>query len=177
MISKETKISKMLTAYPQTLPVLLGISPHFKTLEDKELRKSLAGRVSVEQAAEIAGVDLQTLLTALNNATGSAIEQEQLTDTDKQHQDITDDKPAFLDSMNPEKIKTLDVRPLLESGQDPIDEIKAVALNLAKDEIFLLINSFAPVPLYKALKNRGLRHWTEQVNDEYRVYFYRDHIS
>lgn len=63
MITKELKISKMLNAYPQTLEVLLETSPHFNKLNNKVLRKTLASRVTVEQAAMIAGVNLDLLLS------------------------------------------------------------------------------------------------------------------
>jgi hypothetical protein len=62
MITKEMKISDILNKYPETLEVFVRISPHFKKLENKLLRKALASRVNVEQAASIANVDLKQLL-------------------------------------------------------------------------------------------------------------------
>ena len=66
MITKDMKISKLLTKFPQTLEVLVNFSTHFKKLNNKILRKTLSSRVNVEQAAGIAGVNLVLLLNELN---------------------------------------------------------------------------------------------------------------
>lgn len=58
----------MLSHFPQTLEVLIKISPHFRKLNNKILRKTLASRVNVEQAAGIAGVDLAMMLYELNKS-------------------------------------------------------------------------------------------------------------
>ena len=68
MITKDMKISKLLAEYPQTLEVLVNFSPHFIKLNNKILRKTLASRVNVEQAAGIAGVNLVLLLNELNKS-------------------------------------------------------------------------------------------------------------
>mgnify|MGYP003530020924 FL=1 len=60
MITKDMKISKLLAEYPQTLELLVKFSPHFSKLNNKILRKTLASRVNVEQAADIAGVNRKT---------------------------------------------------------------------------------------------------------------------
>ncbi|MFN3694234.1 MAG: DUF1858 domain-containing protein, partial [Ignavibacterium sp.] len=57
MITGNMKISEILNNYPQTLEVFIRISPHFRKLENKFLRKALASRVNVIQAASIAGVN------------------------------------------------------------------------------------------------------------------------
>src|SRR5690606_21584574 len=73
MITKDLKISDLLENFPGSLEVLLGVSPHFNKLQNKYLRKALAGRVTIEQAASIAKVDVEYLLDQLNkNVNGSA---------------------------------------------------------------------------------------------------------
>lgn len=174
MITKNVKISKLLKEYPGSLDVLLNVSPHFNKLQNKILRKALAGRVTIEQAASIAGVDLTNLLTKLNNSNStkkSILEAEKKENfVDKK---ITNEKPDFLNSISEEKIITFDVRPILDSGKDPLKDILSKAKNLNLGETLLIINSFEPIPLYSLLEKKGFIYWTEKVNDTFKVYFYK----
>ncbi len=174
MITPDLKIAKLLSSYPQTLEILIKISPHFKNLEHKELRKTLATRLSVEQTAEIAGISTNTLLAELNRAIGIVADRPEFRNDETLMQKPSVGKPEFLEIVPQEKIRVLDVRPLLEAGRDPIDAIKAVVQILGEGEVFLLLNSFDPLPLYVALSKRGLKHWTVRENELYKVYFYRE---
>ena len=40
MITKELKISKLLTQYPQAIEVLIKVSPHFRKLKNPILKKA-----------------------------------------------------------------------------------------------------------------------------------------
>lgn len=177
MITKDLKISKLLDDYPGSLDILLKISPHFQKLQNKMLRKALAGRVTIEQAASIARVDLTQLLSELNSLTESnnnnripagqpEILQEKEADVKK--------KPEYLKSLAPGKIKSFDVRPILDSGKDPLKDIMQFIKELKSDEALLIINSFEPIPLYSMLGDKGFMHWTESEANSYNVYFYRE---
>ncbi|AFH48566.1 Hypothetical protein IALB_0854 [Ignavibacterium album JCM 16511] len=48
MITIDMKISEILNKYPQTLEVFVKVSPHFKKLENKILRKTPASGQSLE---------------------------------------------------------------------------------------------------------------------------------
>ena len=180
MITKDLKISKMLDRYPQTLGVLLEASPHFKKLNNRFLRKSLAGRVSVEQAARVAHVPLNSLLQKLNNAIGEAINIQQLTEKDKpemNNEDMKYDNRENSDTLPIGNIIELDVRPIIDSGRDPFKDIMVKVKSLQDDETLLLINSFEPVPLYSVLGKKGFAHKTINENGEWRIYFYKSNNS
>ncbi|MDP2363074.1 MAG: DUF2249 domain-containing protein [Ignavibacteria bacterium] len=91
-----------------------------------------------------------------------------------QNEETIKQKPEILDKINEDKIHQLDVRPILESGVDPFQNIMAVVKELKEDEILLIINSFEPIPLYSVLGKNGFEHWTEKENDLYRIYFYKN---
>ena len=174
MITKNMKISKMLAEFPQTFDVLIKASPHFKKLENKILRKALAGRVTVEQAASIAGVDLYSLLYELNKSINISVEPMKIDNKGMSNKNIVRKKPEMLDQISSDKIHQLDVRPIIESGKDPFQNIMA-AINELKDKKILLIkNSFEPIPLYSVLGKKGFEHWTEKENDVFKIYFYKD---
>lgn len=178
MITKDIKISKLLNDYPESLDVLLRINPHFHKLKNKVLRKALAGRVTIEQAASIAGVGLEDLLCELNNSAGNGSEKviyEKQMNGKKESDSAV--KPGFLQSLTADKIHFLDVRPLINSGNDPLKDILAKAKKIKPGEILVVKNSFEPVPLYTVLGKKGFVHWTEINEDCYTVYFYKENES
>jgi len=172
MITKDMKISEILSNYPDTIDVFIRLSPHFKKLQNKVLRKALASRVTVQQAASIAGVDLNKLLFELNKAINketnfnNEIFREEMKPT-------INEKPEFLNSISQEKIIQFDVRPIIDSGKDPFLDIMSKVKNLKDDEVLLIINSFEPIPLYAVLETKGFNHWTEKIDDAFKVYFFK----
>jgi len=173
VITKDYKISKMLNDYPQTLDVLLKASPHFSKLNNKVLRKTLATRVTVEQASKIAGVDLGMLLENLNSSTGIKFNNPEKITMVNENIAPQNIKPEILENTSAEKIKLLDVRPVIDSGRDPFSDIMNFIKELNDDEIFLLINSFEPIPLYSVLSKKGFEHYTEKMENVFKVYFYK----
>lgn len=175
LITKDLKISRLLTDYPGSLDVLLNVSPHFQKLQNKLLRKALAGRVTVEQAASIAGVDLKVLLSELKN-----LEKNQTNENVQGFEPIENKKnreggkPAYLKSLGSKQIITFDVRPILEAGKDPLKEILHKVKKLRKGNALLIINSFEPIPLYDLLGKKGFSHWSEFNADRWFVYFFND---
>lgn len=178
MITKEMKISEILNKYPDTIKIFIKISPHFKRLENKILRKALASRVNIEQAASIAGVDLNHLLYELNKAINSEFEiQTDRRIESEMKQNISESLPEWLKNLTDEKIVELDVRPILESGKDPFLDIMNKVKALKDDEILLIINSFEPVPLYSVLGRKGFEHYTRKEGTIYKIYFFKQKIS
>lgn len=173
MITKDYKISKMLNDYPQTLDVLLKASPHFSKLNNKVLRKTLATRVTVEQASKIAGVDLGILLENLNRSIGIKINNLEKINMKNEIGAQQNSKHELLLNIPEEKIKQLDVRPVIDSGRDPFSDIMNFIKELKDDEIFLLVNSFEPIPLYSVLGKKGFEHYTEKNENVFKVYFYK----
>jgi len=174
MITKDMKISKMLAEFPQTFDVLIKASPHFKKLENKILRKALAGRVTVTQAASIAGVDLYSLLYELNKSINISVEPIKIMNNKMYGEKIVKQKPDVIEKSSVDKIRQLDVRPIIESGKDPFQDIMVAVKELKSEEILLIINSFEPIPLYSVLGKQGFEHWTEKENNMFRIYFYKD---
>lgn len=163
----------MLNAHPQTLDVLLEASPHFNKLNNNILRKTFASRVTVEQAAKIADVDLESLVKKLNSSINidlDKVESEEIVDEEKKN--IENDKPDFLKDADEQSLKTLDVRPIIDSGKDPFLDIMNFIKELGNEKMFLLINSFEPIPLYSVLEKKGFDHFTEKDENVFKVYFF-----
>jgi uncharacterized protein (DUF2249 family) len=177
MITRDMKISKLLEEYPGSLEALIRVSPHFRKLENKMLRKALAGRVTVEQAARVAGVDPDYLLSELNRSAGStaAVTAEAAeTEAAEKAEGSAEEKPEYLRNLSPGKIVALDVRPILDSGKDPLKDIFSKVKELNEGEALLIINTFEPVPLYSRMKDKGFTHYTETEGGIWKVYFFRE---
>lgn len=171
MITKDMKISEVLSKYPDTLNVFIQISPHFKKLNNKVLRKALASRVTVQQAASIAGVNLNNLLFELNKSINKEINFDDINKENKVIQTV--EKPEFINTLANEKIIELDVRPIINSGKDPFLDIMNKVKSLKEDEVLLIINSFEPIPLYTVLGEKGFDHYTEKEDEAFKVYFFK----
>lgn len=169
MITKDMKVSEVLSKYPDTLNVFIQISPHFKKLNSKVLRKALASRVTVQQAATIAGVNLNNLLFELNKSINKKINFDDINKENKVIQTV--EKPEFINTLLKEKIIELDVRPIINSGKDPFLDIMNKVKSLKEDEVLLIINSFEPIPLYTVLGEKGFDHYTEKEDEAFKVYF------
>lgn len=169
MISRDTKVGKMLKEHPQTLAVLLETSAHFSKLQNPLLRKALAPRVTIEQAAKIAGVNLSELLQKLNQKIGANMPIPETSSAAAPAQRNAG-RPQILDERQP---VDLDVRPLLQSGTDPLKTILQRVEQLAPNQYLRLINSFEPIPLYSVLGKRGFDHFTEFLEGAFHVHFHR----
>jgi hypothetical protein len=70
MISGEIPVAQLLDEHPELIEVLAGYHPHFKQLQNRLLRRVMAPRVTVAQAARMAGVPADELLAVLRQAVG-----------------------------------------------------------------------------------------------------------
>ncbi len=66
---------------------------------------------------------------------------------------------------NKEKIVILDVRPVIQSGNDPFNEIMEAEAKLLEGEILQIINIFEPIPLINKMKTKGYKSWTERPEE------------
>lgn len=68
----------------------------------------------------------------------------------------------------------LDVRPIIESGEEPFSSIMDTQQTVSEGEIFLLINFFKPMPLFGVMSQMGFDSYMEELSDEeIHVYFYK----
>ncbi len=72
----------------------------------------------------------------------------------------------------------LDVRPYHARGEEPFPAIMEAVSSLGPEDVFVLVNSFEPVPLYGVLARLGFRHRSEEVAPGlWRVTFWRADIA
>ena len=159
VISADTKISTLIKENPACIDVIAAINPHFRKLQNPFLRKILASRVTIREAAKIGRCGLNDFFDKLKPL-GFIIDYSRQDQDDKKTSAI----PGHFD-------KTIDVRQDIDSGQDPFSKIMKEVDALAKGEVLLLINSFEPIPLIRILSKKGFKTEVQEVSDN-EVYIY-----
>jgi uncharacterized protein (DUF2249 family) len=180
MIRKEMKVSELLEKHPELLEVLAGYHPHFGKLRSRLLRKVMAPRVTLEQAARMAGVDpdglIETLAKALGKEVSSAGEGREpgATVEGGASRPPSGKRPTELEEIEPARLVLVDVREDLQAGREPFPKIMKAVKALREEEILVLKAPFEPLPLYEVLGQKGYAHWAEvTAPDHWTIYFYR----
>jgi uncharacterized protein (DUF2249 family) len=149
----------------------------------------MAPRVTVAQAARIAGVSVDDLVDALRRSSGEAASgpepsrspsgpggsrpTEHLGGSASASTPLTA-KPGVLELVPESHRVHLDVRPDIQRGEEPFVRIMTAVKSLAPDQILVLRAPFEPIPLYEVLAKRRFAHWTEWGRPgDWSVWFFR----
>lgn len=157
-INKDTKISKILKENTETIDVIASINKHFNKLRNPVLRKILASRVSIADAAKIGGSSVDVFFEKLAPL-GFEVE----TQTEEKY---TNKKNIIkMDTFKKENIIQMDVRPTIKSGNDPFKEIMETIKTLPEDAVLEIVNVFEPIPLINNLRDKGFLSFTERPHE------------
>lgn len=153
-INLHIKVSDLLDAYPQLEGTLLELSPAFSKLRNPILRRTVAKVTTLQQAAKVAGISPILLLETLRQAAGLPI------DNNSESIDIENeqkDKPEWFDETN--ITIRFDARPIIESGENPMQEIIRLSKELQNNQIMELTAPFKPIPIMDLLQSKGFEVW------------------
>jgi uncharacterized protein (DUF2249 family) len=83
------------------------------------------------------------------------------------------DQIAILKSLDKSKLVALDVRDIIENGEDPFNLIQSTVEKLTEGQVLKIINTFEPRPLISFLSRQGFQSWVEILGDDLiETYFY-----
>lgn len=168
-INANTKIGAIIKQHPAALEVIIGISGKFEKLRNPILRKLMAGRASIAMASKIGGCSVDVFFNRLEPL-GFQVEKLPAFEEKVDIKEV----PEFLRSVKPEQIIKLDVRPLIEEGKDPLNNILKKIKGLFPGQVLEIVNSFEPAPLMLLLKRQGFESHSEVINDNLvQTYFYK----
>ena len=161
LVNQHTRIGQLLKQHPGALEAIAAISPKLQKLRNPWLRKLMAGRTSIRMAAKIAGCAENDFFSALRplGFTTEEIKEEEKAETKL--------IPEFLQVLEPGQIVLLDVRPVLDEGNDPLKQILSKVKSLQEGQVLKIINTFEPTPLISMLKKKGYQSWTNQINPQH----------
>lgn len=170
-VTAETTIADALAGEPGLVDRLAEFSPLFRKLRNPILRRTMARLATFADAARVAGVPLQALLDVANGARVQPPSCAAGAGADARA-DAAPATPEWVRTLDRAAAASLDVRPVLEAGEDPFAKIMAVVAKLAPDAALVLEAPFDPVPLRRVLVNKGFAEHAECLApDHWRVYF------
>ncbi|MBK8686059.1 MAG: DUF1858 domain-containing protein [Bacteroidetes bacterium] len=118
-INANTKIASLLKHNADALEAIVSISPTFTKLRNPILRKVIAARTSIAMASKLGGCSVDDFFNKLQPL-GFEIDKAAVIMTKENENKPV---PAFMKNIAADKIIELDVRPVIESGKDPLDII------------------------------------------------------
>lgn len=166
--NKQTKISDLIHHDKASIDAIASIAPPLKRLKNPILRKIMASRVTVQEAAKMGGCQVEDFIRVLKplgyqySVTGH--------DDDKGDEEQL---PDWLEEADESDIHTFDVRPIIEDGTDPLKAIMAEFKKVKPSGILCIINTFVPTPLIHLLeKKQAEKSYIKTINEkEYHTYF------
>jgi hypothetical protein len=182
-VTAAMKVKDALKINKQMLDAFVWLAPEFERLRNPALRRVMANRVTVGQAARVAKLPLTEALYVLNLAAGmeTAALHRELNALPVAAFSHTPDnqprKPVELSSLKDDdlRVRFANVMPHAQLQADPLPSIMHHLLSLSDaSEVLLVRHPFDPVPLRDLLARRGYGSWAEErrPNDWY-IYFYR----
>jgi uncharacterized protein (DUF2249 family) len=169
-ISANTKIANLLKHHPGALEAIVGISQKFAKLRNPVLRKLMAGRTSIAMASKLGGCNVEDFFNKLQPL-GFEIDRSLELEKEAEKRSV----PAFLKNVQPVKTIELDVRPIFETGKDPLSIILQKVKTLEKGYVLKIVNSFEPTPLIHLLGRQGFQTYAEIIGDQLvYTYFYKE---
>jgi uncharacterized protein (DUF2249 family) len=174
MISTAMTVAQVLAAHPELSEVLGRLHPRLGAL----LGRSLPARLTVTEAAGVAGMSPEELVGVLRRAIG----EEESGPPDAapacgptyRAATRAQPRPAHLDGVSAAQRVDLDVRADIRAGREPFARIMAAAQGLSHDQVLVLRAPFEPVPLFAILARKGLDHWSDcHAPGDWSVWFYR----
>ena len=165
VITPKTKIYDLLEAYPELEDTLIKMAPQFKKLKNPVLRKTITKITNLSQAASIAGLNVETIVTTLRKEVGQSAES---FETEDVHY-ITS-QPSWFNEES--VVNTIDISEMLNKGEQPVHEVLAAIKQLREGQILKIIAPFIPAPLIDKTRSLNYDHWLDrQEGEEYWVYF------
>ncbi|MCC6288255.1 MAG: DUF2249 domain-containing protein [Chitinophagaceae bacterium] len=144
-INNDTKISELIKADKASIDAIAGVAKPFQRLKNPILRKIMASRVTIAEAAKMGGCKVEDIVATL---TPLGFYYEPISANER----VVQSKPQWLLQADKAAIIVYDVRPIIESGTDPLKEILNKFKDVQPGKILCIINSFIPTPLIRLLE-------------------------
>ncbi|MBD3401954.1 DUF1858 domain-containing protein [candidate division GN15 bacterium] len=169
LITPQTKVGELLDTYPELEAVLIEITPAFKKLRNPVLRRTVARVTSLAQAARVGNVPVADLIRTLRQRVGQPdFEADAAASVSAGTSPGT--APDWMDQ--DAIVGSLDARPLIDAGEQPLGRVMQELRQLEPGQIFELLTPFEPAPLIDKAAAQGYGVWTVvRSTDEYHTYF------
>jgi len=182
-VNTDMKVLDALKINQHMIDAFIWLAPEFERLQNPVMLKTMAGRLSVGQAARMARVPLMEALYLLNLTAGE--DESTLTDELRSMNQCNcrhspgncETRPDELIGLGDDdpRVFFVDVLPQTEDCIDPRPAIMHGLSDLRESgDVLLVRHRFDPVPLRDLFMKRGFASWAEERRpQEWYIYFYR----
>lgn len=171
VINKNTRVADVIKANPDSIAAIAALAKPLRKLQNPLLRRVMASRVTLAEAAAMGGCSVADIQAALEPL-GFRFEDvltggRETSDSDRQ-------RPDWLAEAEEGKKDFFDVREMIESGNDPLKAIVQRYHALPSGNLLCIINSFIPYPLISLLEKKGAESFVETAADHvYHTWFFK----
>ena len=165
IITPKTRVGELLDTYPQLEPVLLELAPAFNKLKNPILRKTVGKVATLQQAAALGNIPVTEIINTLRAEVG----QELFNESQLQGAINFQEPEWFQENKVTEKF---DAAPLINAGQNPMQEIFRRLEMTGKGELFMLSTPFVPAPIIELIHKKGYAHYCHQKDEEIWVTYF-----
>ena len=167
-ITAKTKISELIKYNSKSVDAIASLAKPLEKLKNPILRKIMASRVTIGEAAKMGGTTVEEFKRVLLPL-GFTFEQE----ITAKEEASAESKPTWLQQANQADIDFYDVRPIIDNGADPLKEILGRFKTTEPGKILCIINNFVPTPLIHLLKQEKAEATFVEIisENEFNTYF------
>ena len=172
-INGNTKVSKVIKENKEAIEAIASLNPHFTKLRNPVLRRLLAPRVTIAEAAKIGKCEVQAMLDKLVSI-GFELDNNEAPVEITNPLSEDNAKKSFLEG---QKVTSLDVRPFLAKGEDPFNILQQALKKLEVNEVLEILIDFEPIPLIRIQEKKGFITSTVVEEGVYHTYFKANGIA
>ncbi|MDO6391002.1 DUF2249 domain-containing protein [Pontibacter sp. BT731] len=177
-LSATTRISTILRENPAAIEAIVSINKHFEKLRNPVLRKVLASRVTIADAARIGKCRVEDFYEKLEPLGFSIASKPTHNKRAIPMEADVLEKPAFMANLSQENIIVLDVRDTIAKGDDPFLQIMDAVNKLSTEQVLCIVNTFEPIPLIAIVRPKGFAYYTETLGPNLvKTYFKKQSVG
>ncbi|MBX0332323.1 DUF2249 domain-containing protein [Pontibacter sp. HSC-14F20] len=162
-LSATTRISTILRENPAAIEAIVSINKHFEKLRNPVLRKVLASRVTIADAARIGKCRVEDFYEKLEPLGFSIASKPTHSKRAIPMENDVLERPAFMANLKQEDTLVLDVRDTIAKGDDPFLQIMDAVNKLNPEQVLCIVNTFEPIPLIAIIRPKGFEYYTETL--------------
>lgn len=171
VINKHTRVSEVIKANADSITAIAALARPLRKLNNPLLRRVMAPRVTLAEAAAIGGCSFADIRAALEPLGFRFAADVPVTN---QGMPAQTKQPEWVATANEGKTDIFDVRNIIEVGDDPLKAIVQRYRALPPDNLLCIINSFIPYPLLSLLEKKGAKHYVETITvNEHHTWFFK----